>query len=76
MDDPARPVSVGPRCWSGPLTFTPSAADVDALIAAARPHPLGVEFLLTGELGCVAATFHTHAFTVIAARERLAKSES
>ncbi len=46
-------------------------AAVDALIAAARLHPLGLEFLRHGWLGSVAAEFHAHAFTVEAARERL-----
>ncbi len=47
---------------------------VDALIASARQHPLGVDFLLRGFLGAVAAEFGTHAFTVEEARLRL-KSE-
>lgn len=44
---------------------------VDALIERARAHPLGIDFLLHGHLGSVAAMFHTHAFTVEAARDRL-----
>ena len=75
MDQPERP-SVGSKCLSGPLQFTPTVADMNALVRRAKRHPLGIEFLLTGELGSVAATFHAHAFTVIAARERLAKAES
>ena len=58
---------------SGPHGYVPPPADVDALIAAASKHPLGVEFLLGGHLGTVAVMFHTHAFTVVAARERLAR---
>jgi hypothetical protein len=44
---------------------------VDELIARARTHSLGVEFLLNGFLASVAAEFNTHAFTVEAARQRL-----
>lgn len=47
------------------------ALDVEALITAARKHPLGIEFLLNGDLSSVAATFQAHAFTVDAAREHL-----
>lgn len=62
----------------GALRASPAApadprdpAAVDALLAAARRHPLGLEFLADGFLGSVAAAFHVHAFTVEAARERL-----
>ena len=58
---------------SRPHRYVPPPADVDALIAAASKHPLGVEFLLGGHLGTVAVMFHTHAFTVVAARERLTR---
>ena len=51
--------------------FMPTPADVDALIATARRHPLGVDFLIGGHLGSVAATFKAHAFTVEAARARI-----
>lgn len=44
---------------------------VDDLIARARKHPLGVDFLLHGYLGTVAISFDAHAFTVEAARARL-----
>lgn len=44
---------------------------VDDLISCARSHPLGIEFLERGYLGSVAVEFHSHAFTVEAARERL-----
>ena len=60
------------RTHCKPLTFIPTAADVDALIAAASQHPLGLDFLRDGSLDCVAVTFRTHAFTVLAAREKLA----
>ena len=52
-------------------SFVPAAGEVDDLIAAAAKHPLGVEFLLNGNLCSVAIMFRTHAFTVDAARERL-----
>jgi hypothetical protein len=54
-------------CCDGPTD--PRA--VDELIAAARAHPLGIDFLRHGFLGSVAAEFRAHAFTVEAARERL-----
>ncbi len=46
-------------------------AEVVELIGAATRHPLGLEFLLEGNLGAVASLFGVHAFTVEAARERL-----
>jgi hypothetical protein len=49
----------------------PSDEEVAQLIAAASRHPLGLEFLLDGHLGAVAAIFGVHAFTVDAARERV-----
>ncbi len=54
-----------------PTRYVFSALDVEALIEAARKHPLGLEFLLNGDLSAVAATFQAHAFTVDAAREHL-----
>jgi hypothetical protein len=60
----------------GKLPAYPDARDpflVDALIASAQRHPLGLDFLLNGYLGSVAAEFRAHAFTVEAARERLVK---
>lgn len=48
---------------------------VDDLIARARRHPLGLEFLLTGLLGSVAIALGVHAFTVEAARARLRKEQ-
>jgi hypothetical protein len=55
--------------------YVPGAGEVGALIAAAGQHPLGVEFLLDGDLAAVAITFRTHAFTVEAARRRLRPDE-
>jgi hypothetical protein len=64
-----------PGMPGAPLTpaepFVPTREDVDALIAEARRHPLGIDFLLAGHLGTVAVTFKSHAFTVEAARARL-----
>ena len=54
-----------------PTRYLFNALDVEALIEAARKHPLGLEFLLNGDLSAVAATFQAHAFTVDAAREHL-----
>lgn len=44
---------------------------VEALIVAAKDHPLGTEFLVDGHLEAVAVTFQVHAFTVDAARRAL-----
>lgn len=59
------------RIWTDLLDFRPADADIDALIARAMADSLGIEFLLNGELGSVATWLGTHAFTVVAARERL-----
>jgi len=64
-----RPLSRGPA--PAPARYMFNALDVEALIAAARQHPLGLEFLLNGDLSAVAATFQAHAFTVDAARQQL-----
>jgi hypothetical protein len=45
--------------------------EVAALIAEAGRHPLGLEFLLEGDLAAVAITFRTHVFAVEAARQQL-----
>ena len=44
---------------------------VDQLIARAKKHPLGIEFLANGSLASVAISLGAHAFTVEAARRRL-----
>ncbi|MFN7987428.1 MAG: hypothetical protein U0529_08150 [Thermoanaerobaculia bacterium] len=41
------------------------------LVERAKTHPLGIDYLKGGHLGSVAATFETHAFTVLAARDLL-----
>lgn len=46
---------------------------VDQLIARAKKHPLGIEFLASGFLASVAIALGAHAFTVEAARRRLAR---
>ena len=56
--------------------FQPSPEQVKRLIDAARKHPLGVEFLLEGDLGAVIITFQTHASTVDAARDQLKELDS
>ena len=48
---------------------------VDQLIARAKKHPLGLEFLASGLLATVAITLGAHAFTVEAARRRLEEEE-
>lgn len=75
MDQPRRSAPDAPARWTRPLQFTPASAEVDALIERAGSHPLGVDFLRSGELASVAATFRTHAFTVVAARDRLLEAE-
>jgi hypothetical protein len=47
----------------------PSA--VAELVERAKAHSLGLDYLKGGHLGSVAATFETHAFTVLAARDLL-----
>ena len=53
------------------LSYVPSDHEIADLIAAAASHPLGIQFLLEGELCAVATTFRVHAFTVDAAREHI-----
>jgi hypothetical protein len=48
---------------------------VEDLIARARKHPMGLEFLVSGFLASVAIALGAHAFTVEAARERLRKEQ-
>ncbi|MGZ5431878.1 MAG: hypothetical protein ACXW5U_26275 [Thermoanaerobaculia bacterium] len=49
---------------------------VDEVIARARKHPLGLEFLVSGFLASVAIALGAHAFTVEAARARLRKEQA
>ncbi len=51
--------------------YVPSEEDITDLIAAAARHPLGIQFLVEGQLCAVATMFRVHAFTVDAARTRL-----
>ena len=53
------------------LRFRPTGAEVEDLIARARKHPLGTDYLLHGYLDSVAATFQVHGYTVDDARRRL-----
>ena len=57
---------------AGARSYQPTNGEVEGLIARAREHPFGLEFLEFGALDAVAATFGAHAFVVDAARERLA----
>jgi hypothetical protein len=59
-----------------PIRYQPARAEIENLIRAAGQHPLGVEYLVHGHLGTVAITFGCHAFTVVAARERLAADDT
>jgi len=59
----------------GAHSYQPTEDEVESLIARAREHPHGLEFLERGALDSVSATFRTHAFVVDAARERLARTE-
>lgn len=68
---PARPASKRAPPESRPGVIRPDPSEIDRLLAAARSHPLGVEFLMNGYLGSVAVTFGVHAFAVEAARERV-----
>jgi hypothetical protein len=52
-------------------TMRPASDEVASLIAEAGRHPLGLEFLLEGDLAAVAITFRAHVFTVEAARRLL-----
>jgi hypothetical protein len=71
---PDTPHHEPPRAPDAPASFHPSEADINALIATAAQQTAGLDFLLRGHLGTVAITFGTHAFTVVAARERLLKA--
>jgi len=54
--------------------YRPSVEEVDDLIERARHHELGLDFLRNGAQESVAAVFRVHAFTVDAARRKLAGS--
>ena len=53
--------------------FHPTPEQVSELIARAKEHELGIEFLRNGSQDAVAAVFAVHAFTVDAARKELAE---
>ncbi len=69
-ETPVPPADAGAPLRYAP-SYTPGADEVARLIAAATAHPLGLEFLLEGNLCAVATMFGVHAFTVDAARQRL-----
>ena len=56
--------------------YHPSKAEIQELLTQASNHPRGVDFLLSGALDAVAATFHAHAFCVDAAREAIRSRSS
>ena len=62
---------LAPERLPPPAQYLPDSREVQALIAAAEKHPLGIEFLLDGDLSSVAITFQVHAFSVDAARQHL-----
>ena len=72
MSDPARlaELSKGTNAFA----FRPSTDEVTDLIARACKNRFGLEFLMNGYLGSVAAEFGVHAFTVEAARERIRRT--
>jgi hypothetical protein len=68
-----------PVCVPRPVVLPADPRDpslIDDLIARARKHPLGLEFLLSGFLASVAIALGAHAFTVEAARARLRKEHA
>jgi len=67
---PARPTSESAPTESRPGVFRPEPSEIDRLLAAARAYPLGIDYLMKGYLGSVAATFGVHAFVVEEARRQ------
>lgn len=68
-----------PVCVPRPVSLPADPRDpnlIEDLIARARKHPLGLEFLLSGFLASVAIALGAHAFTVEAARARLRKEQA
>jgi hypothetical protein len=53
--------------------FHPHPQQIESLIAKANNHPLGIAFLLEGDLCAVAITFGVSVFAVDAARDNLRK---
>ena len=58
-----------------PLVDPEDPSVVEQLIARAKKHPLGLEFLASGFLASVAIALGAHAFTVEAARRRLQREQ-
>ena len=55
--------------------YHPKPEEVADLIARAKAHELGLDFLRNGSQDAVAAMFGVHAFTVDAARRQLEQGE-
>jgi hypothetical protein len=53
------------------IHYEPTPEEITDLIARAKVHALGIDFLRDGALEAVAAAFGVHAFTVDAARRQL-----
>lgn len=60
---------VGPAGFLPP--YRPTQKEVEALIARAQIHPLGLDFLKNSALETAAITFGVHVFAVESARQRL-----
>ena len=58
-----------------PVVHPEDPCVVERLISKAKTHPHGLEYLASGLLATVAITLGAHAFTVEAARRRLAKEQ-
>ena len=77
LSSPGDPATVGePAAHRIPITDPKDPRVVDEVIARARRHPLGLEFLASGLLASVAIALGAHAFTVDAARARLRKEKA
>ncbi len=67
-DDPPPPLDAD--------DYQPTESDVETVIARARNHALGIDFLLNGEPGAVATVLDAHVFAVEAARRRFDTARS
>ena len=74
MNDVERLRQISKRTNVDAFPYRPTLAEVNDLIARACVHRFGIEFLMNGYLGSVAAEFGVHAFTVEAARERVRRT--
>lgn len=71
MENPEKRTIVPPLPQEGLLPYAPTQEEVDELIARARAHPLGIDFLKVGAPEAITAIFGVHAFLVDQARTRL-----